>query len=473
MSDPDEEARRIEVLRALDLIDQAPGEELDALAALAARLIGAPMGAVTLIDSREQHIIGRHGTDAGVIPREDSFCHHTIGQSTVMVVPDARQDSRFAHGPLVRDGGIRFYAGAPIAADAGDAGRATIGALCVFGPQPQTIDADQLATLSGLARLAERVIEARSAARRALVLAQQAHAQAVVLRRQEQTFRQAERLAMIGAFRYEPVAATLEWSDGVRRIHDVGHDFAPSLPGALDFYPPHARAQVSESLARSLQTGTPFDFETDFVTATGRQLRVRARGEVEQEGGIVTALNGVFQDVTTRWLMEQQLRRSAHVDALTGIANRAGFDERLDEALARARDTGSTLALVLIDLDGFKAVNDTHGHVIGDDVLRAYGQRLRAEWLADIYPARLGGDEFALIVEGAATRDLSARIDRLLDHLARPIALGPVNLTCAGTIGWARHQPGMDRVRDLLHAADTALYQAKRERRGTARAASA
>lgn len=474
MTDPavDEthEARRIQVLRALDLIDHAPREQLNTLAALAARLVEAPIGVVTLIDRHEQHLIGRYGIQLGTGPRRDSFCQHTIGQDRPLIVANALNDPRFANLPAVVAADVRFYAGVPISASAHGIGRAVIGALCVLDPEPRTLDHEQQASLAALAEVAEKVIEARSTARDALVLAQQAHEQAVALQQKDRIIQQAERLAMIGAWRFRPQSPTLEWTDGVRHIHEVDADFVPTMESALDFYPPHARAMVSDAIERTLRTGEPIDFETDFVTSRGRPLRVRCLGEVERGADGRTMVTGMIQDVTTRWQLEQQLRRSAHVDSLTGIANRAGFNDRLIEALARARDRGTPLALVLIDLDGFKRVNDTHGHVAGDDVLRAYGQRLRADWLADTFPARLGGDEFALIVEGAATRDLPLRIARLLDHLARPIPLEGQMLKCPGSIGWARFESDMERVRDLVHAADTALYKAKRERRGAARA---
>lgn len=468
-----EMARRIERLAALDMIGSAAGPEFDALAATAARIVGTPIAAVTMIDADTQHVAASFGIPAAPMPREESFCDHTIRGGEVLIVPDASRDGRFASLPIVVDTPlIRFYAGVPIHVRVDDE-RTAIGALCVLDRVPRGLSDDARAALIDLAGIAEAMIEARGAARRAVELATEANDRSIALSRQQHIFRQAERLAMIGGWRYEPATGVLEWSEGVRRIHDVDADFVPGLSNALDFYPPAARAVVSDSLARALETGDPFDFETDLVTARGRQLRVRGRGEVECADGTVTAMTGVFQDVTARWLMEQQLRRSAHLDALTGIANRAGFDQTLSDALNRARASDGALALVLIDLDGFKRVNDSHGHVIGDDVLRAYGFRLRADWLADAYSARLGGDEFALILEGPATRDLPRRIDRLLPHLARPIAVEVETLVVPGTIGWARLVPGMECVRDLVHAADTALYQAKRDRRGTARAASA
>lgn len=468
-----DEARRLEVLDALGLIGAAPELDLEALTEFAARLIGTPMASISLIDSRDQHLLASFNMDRTPVPRGMTFCDRTIGQAGVMVVPDARQDRRFADSILVRDGPrFRFYAGVPLHVRSSGQ-QAPIGALCVLDSEPRELGENERIALLRLGKLAEALIDARAAAREALALAQRTHDQAVVLGRKDRVFRQAERMAMIGAWSFDPTTETVEWSEGVRRIHEVADDFQPTLANALDFYPATARAVVSAALAHSLETGEPFDFEVDFDTAEGRRLRVRGLGEVEREDGRTVAVTGVFQDVTARHLLEQDLRRSAHVDALTGIANRAAFDQRLESAVARARAGESALTLVLIDLDGFKHVNDTLGHMAGDDVLRAHGRRLRGEWLTDSFPARLGGDEFALLVEGAATRDIDARVARLLDLFARPIPMGARTIRVGGTIGWAAFGAGMTNARDLIHAADTALYQAKRERRGTAKAASA
>ncbi|PCD04232.1 hypothetical protein COC42_08070 [Sphingomonas spermidinifaciens] len=471
---PFDEAHRLRVLDALGLIGAAPQAEFKALAALAARLIGTDMAALTLIDATHQHVMASHNIDAPPLPRGESFCDKTLGEPEMLVSTDAAIDARFAGSVLVREAPhLRFYAGVPIRVRAGGGPRAPIGAICVLGTAPRDISADQCAALIRLGRVAEALIDARGAARDALTLARRTHEQATELVRKDRIFRQAERMAMIGSWRFDPVAETVEWSEGVRRIHEVGEDYRPNLATALDFYPANARAIVSGALAHSIETGEPFEYEVDFDTAQGQRLRVRGIGEVERAGGRTIAVTGVFQDVTARYLLEQDLRRSAHVDALTGIANRAAFDQRLEAAIDRARRDGMALTLILVDLDGFKRVNDTHGHMAGDDVLRAHGRRLRGEWQSDCFPARLGGDEFALVLEGAATRDMGGRVARLLDLLARPIALGEAQLRVGGTIGWATFEPGMANPRDLIHAADTALYNAKRERRGTARAASA
>jgi diguanylate cyclase (GGDEF)-like protein len=209
----------------------------------------------------------------------------------------------------------------------------------------------------------------------------------------------------------------------------------------------------------------------DFLTERGRKRRVKTRGELEMEDGRAVAMIGVMQDVTDRYRVERSLRDSASTDEVTKIANRAAFNRRLEEALA-AYGMGAPLVLALIDLDLFKQINDTFGHLAGDDVLRAVGERLRAPFLKGSFAARLGGDEFALILtDPELCAAAPAVIERLLETLRVPVQSGGTLLHPTATIGYASAAPMANVARDLMHAADTALYAAKRERRGTAQAA--
>ena len=304
---------------------------------------------------------------------------------------------------------------------------------------------------------------------RAASIATLAARQATDLARSDRTFRQAERMAMIGSWRYDPVDGGIEWSEGVFRIHGLAVGTEPAVDRAMDFYPPHARAEISAAMATAIQTGRAFDVETDFVTATGDRRRVRSLGEPEHAGGRMVALVGVFQDVTDRYELEQQLRRSAERDELTGIANRAAFNRALEDAVADAIRDGTPLMLALIDLDGFKAVNDTLGHLAGDDVLRTVARRIEQPWLANCFAARLGGDEFALIVTDPAL--IEGRFDfvaRLEGALQLPASAGGLTIAASGTVGTALLDTHAA-IRDLVHAADTDLYAAKRRRIGERR----
>lgn len=462
---PVEDQHRIRALAALDLIDAPPEREFEALAALAAELLACPMGVVSMIDADRFRPLAASGIDAGPAPREHVFCNRTIARSDAVTIADAHQDGEFAASPLVTQAPhIRSYAGIAISAPDPDGGpRVPVGAVCGLDVQPREFTAEQRSVLGHLKALAEALFDARA-------LRVRAEQQSAALRRNDRVFRQAERMAEMGWWRLELADETLVWSDGIYRIYDVDPATPPELANAMNYFPEHARATVAGALATTMETGAPFDIEIDFVSAKGVRRRVRSMGELELGAGRPVAVVGVFQDITARHALEQGLRRSASVDSLTRIANRAAFNAEMERWVAAARSDGSPLELALIDLDFFKHINDRHGHLTGDEVLRAFGRRLRRVHATDAFAARVGGDEFALLLRGDAARRAPELVARLLADLKMPVHAAVGVIPVSGTIGHATFDPGEDTWHAFVHRADTALYQAKRTERGTSRA---
>jgi len=178
-------------------------------------------------------------------------------------------------------------------------------------------------------------------------------------------------------------------------------------------------------------------------------------------GGIV--LNS--RDVSERRLLEDQLLHQAFHDPLTGLANRALFFDRVDHALSRAARHGDTLAVLFFDLDGFRAVNDQLGHALGDDILRAIGDRLRPCLRATDTAARIGGDEFAVLLEDLAEAgDAERTATRLLAAFAEPVTAEGQSVTVEASVGLVVSAGGDAAVDELLRRADLALHTAKSQR---------
>ncbi|MCU1674950.1 MAG: hypothetical protein JWN77_3063 [Frankiales bacterium] len=180
------------------------------------------------------------------------------------------------------------------------------------------------------------------------------------------------------------------------------------------------------------------------------------------------------QDITERRRAEQDLRDLTAVlseravrDPLTGVANRSLLEERLRAVLARDARTGDTTALLFLDLDGFKAINDRHGHLVGDGVLRHVAGRLKAAVRPSDTVARLGGDEFVVLVEGAREEGVRALVGRLQVALAAPMTVADLDLEVGVSIGTAFSASGAEEPVALLAQADRGMYADKRVRRSS------
>jgi diguanylate cyclase (GGDEF)-like protein/PAS domain S-box-containing protein len=173
----------------------------------------------------------------------------------------------------------------------------------------------------------------------------------------------------------------------------------------------------------------------------------------------------LFSDITAAKNHEQELERIARYDSLTKLPNRALLGERLEQALNQTRRRGQHLAVVFIDLDGFKAVNDTHGHEAGDHLLITLAERMKGALRDGDILARLGGDEFVAVLLDLADVDASApMLNRLLDAAARPFQFGQAGLQVSASLGVTFYPQAQDQEIEpdqLMRQADQAMYQAK------------
>lgn len=178
----------------------------------------------------------------------------------------------------------------------------------------------------------------------------------------------------------------------------------------------------------------------------------------------VTHHVGVFTDVSRQKRYKERLEQLALHDSLTGLPNRALFLDRGQQALALAERNGRQVGLVFIDLDLFKAVNDLHGHAVGDEVLRQAGSRMRTLMRECDTVARLGGDEFVvLLTEVAGERECVAVAERLIEALTRPYQVHGAAIPLGASLGLALSRTHGSDIHTLLRRADQALYSIKRD----------
>ena len=179
-------------------------------------------------------------------------------------------------------------------------------------------------------------------------------------------------------------------------------------------------------------------------------------------GGVVCT----FHDVTERHTYEHRLKNMAYHDALTGLPNRKYYEERLAKALEKARENGRLLAVVFMDLDSFKLINDTLGHQWGDRLLCMVSDRLQACLRHEDFAARMGGDEFTLLLEGITSPDqVPPILQRFVNAFTEPFTLDRRDMFISGSFG-AMIGGADDHPIDLLRKADMAMFQAKRRGKG-------
>ena len=217
-----------------------------------------------------------------------------------------------------------------------------------------------------------------------------------------------------------------------------------------------------ETLARCLAEQRPF-----------RDLPVTLRIDDEPRFWQLSArlradgtMGGIARDVTSDRLVEQRVTFMAHYDNLTNLANRYLFNERLRELLGESRSRGANIALFYLDLDDFKAINDTRGHLVGDRLLREVGERLACEVRQQDLVARLGGDEFAVLIETRAGDGLLIeRAHRFLSVVRAPYEIDGQTYRVSTSVGVARCSEGDCDAEELMRRADLALYAAKNKGR--------
>ena len=274
---------------------------------------------------------------------------------------------------------------------------------------------------------------------------------------------QALNAARIGAWECELATERLSWTQGVYDI--FGYPASNPLRRAdiVDLYIDESRRNMELARAEVIRSGSPVTLDTEIRTWRGERRWMRLSINAVREGGRPVRIFGSKQDVTSDRQALENLRLQAETDPLTGLANRSVFQARYREVVNDSLNHGFASALVLIDLDGFKQLNDTFGHLAGDACLCEVAQRLRLAFHNAGLVGRLGGDEFAIILR-APTHP--ARIARVLQKtvmmLSRPLFWNGLRLEVGASIGAALiGRPHRRRIADLFAEADIALYDAK------------
>jgi diguanylate cyclase (GGDEF)-like protein len=207
----------------------------------------------------------------------------------------------------------------------------------------------------------------------------------------------------------------------------------------------------------------PYVIEYQITDKQGQVKWVWEKGTgVYDDKGQIIALEGFISDITERKMAEERFHYLAHYDSLTGLANRTLFFDRLHQAMRMAKRGGHLLALLFLDLDGFKFINDTYGHDAGDVVLKETAKRLLENVRESDTVARMGGDEFTVILPSIENKKGAAIVaQKIIRAISEPYAIFNEQCAMSASIGISIYYGGEEDTDTLIKKADIAMYRAK------------
>jgi len=274
-------------------------------------------------------------------------------------------------------------------------------------------------------------------------------------------------LGRIGGCEIEVDTRRMQWTEECYRIHGLRKEHI-TLEQALALYTEDSRDSFEAALRRIADGGLPEQLELCFYRQSGQRVWVQVLVELDRREGLPPRYVVLFRDVTREREANERIELLAHYDRLTGLPNRFLLRERAEEAMAEATERGQTLAMLLIDLDGFKSINDSFGHATGDTLLKLAATRLHQNLRNSDLFGRFSDDEFVVVLRDLSEPEDAGHVARkLIAALAEPLRKDQITLKLGASIGIALQTPELGDFDSLLRAADAAMYAAKESGRNT------
>ena len=493
------EHERLAALNKLRVLDTPPEERFDRITRLASSIFNCRFASVTFVDNSRQWFKSAINLDMTETERDVAFCAHAIAQDKTLVVPDTQEDPRFKSNPfVVGHPHIRFYAGVRLMVEG-----FAVGTLCVSDNNPKIFNCVQIQQLEQLAKLVESELQR-----------QEFNDLSTQLEEYQFKLAQTQKITRVRS-------AILEKVVNAESLHTVLHDIvnaieaeytdqicsillledgklkkgaAPSLP---DFYNDAidgvefgvGRGSCGNTAATNLPTIVE-DISTHPFWTDWKDLALRAgvcscwsqpiqgaNGDAigtfaiyHREKAVPTAeemrLIEQFAHIASiaieRELANQLIWKQANFDSLTGLPNRNLMLDHLQLAIKAADRESDKVAVIFLDLDNFKDINDTLGHDIGDKLLIECARRIKQCLRSDDTVSRLGGDEFVIILNGIkGLSSIELVVQKLLGEIVKPYSLELERVHTSASLGVTLYPDDAKDVKGLLKNADQAMYGAK------------
>jgi diguanylate cyclase (GGDEF)-like protein/PAS domain S-box-containing protein len=455
---PHNERERLEELRKYGILDTEPEAVFNSMVQLASYICHTPFAAISLIDEHRQWFKAIVGVEVSETPRDVAFCAHTILQQEPMIIPNTLEDKRFFDNPLVEGGlNLRFYAGVPLVTESGY----LLGTLCVFDQQPRQLSAEQLDAIKTLADSVMAHLDLRLSHREIRKYVDDLQLAASI-------FETASEAVLVTGPQNHIITVNPAFTamTGYSLSEVVGKTPNILCSGRQD-------AAFYQRMWQSLE---------DMGHWSGELWNKRKSGELYAEWLSINVLFNedgskrmyvaIFSDVTEKKQADEIIWRQANYDMLTQLPGRRLFYDRLEHEIRGAHRAGCLLALLFIDLDLFKEVNDSLGHEAGDLLLVKAAERLTASVRESDTVARMGGDEFTAILPQIDSLEDVERVAALIvTALSAPFEVNGTMVNISASVGVAIYPGGAQNATELLSQADRAMYVAKAQGRGCYRMA--
>lgn len=438
------ESARLDALASYGLDERQGLQSLEPVVRIAAQMFDMPVAAVNMIGS--DHVFFAAATGVGKVDmsRDVSFCAHAINQSDVMVVPDALHDDRFHDNPLVTgSANLRFYAGVPLYSPDG----LPLGALCVIDDKPHhDFSAEDCMRLKELSRMVSDRLELQrikfnSQKDRPDFADYAAHSPTPVIW-------------------FDDKFRILEWNQAATRI--LGYD--PRDKNLVLFDDLLAASEredfkqlIKKAAAKGSLDGLKIPAELSGVRQDNNPVHFGFSLFHWKQAGQIK-FEAILKDLTEQLREKELLQQQANMDGLTGLSNRACFYKSVEETLNKL----TPAAVFMIDLDGFKDINDTLGHTLGDKILCEIAERLKRNLEPKNLVSRIGGDEFALLIPDLIEENLAIKIaTKVLTTISQPITVDGQTVRVYASCGIAVSPSQAQEAVELVSNADLALFKAK------------